>query len=252
MKFAPYSYSKINTWLQCPRKFKYQYVDKIGTFESNIALDRGKFIHCLLEFNGDLNQVKNSGDYKKVLKSGIMSKDDYKDCIQIYRNFKSSKIGLWIDSKEQMFNELPIGMDKFLNIREYSNPENIFRGYIDKVIRDHNTLILIDYKTGKYKEDMNWDQLLYYGIALFSQMPFDNILLMNVFVEHLRFNKTLLKREDIKKYQKVLLTNIKNVEDDTIYDKNETALCNWCPFQKTCLKDNSKIEIEIDLDDIPF
>ncbi len=248
MKYTPYSFSKMNTWLQCPRKFRYQYIDKIGTFESSIALDRGKFIHTLFEFEGNLEQVKNSGDYKKVLKSGLMSKDNYRECIQIYKDFKKSKLSLWIDSKIQMFNELPIAMDKFLDTKDYNSPDVIFRGYVDKVIRDGDTLILIDYKTGKYKEDMLWDQLLYYGLTLFSQMPFDKIILMNVFVEHIKFNKTILHRSDIKKYQKALLTNIKDIESDTSFDKNETQLCNFCQFQKTCF---GLVE-DGDEDDMPF
>ncbi|MEA2022434.1 MAG: PD-(D/E)XK nuclease family protein, partial [Candidatus Caldatribacteriota bacterium] len=138
--------------------------------------------------------------------------------------------------KINMFNELPIAMDKNLNIQEYNSEKIIFRGYIDKVIRDKDTLILIDYKTGKYKPDMQWDQLLYYALALFNSMPFDKILLMNVFVEHNKYNKQALYRTDIKKYQKVLLTNIKNIEADITFNKEETALCDWCVFQNMCLK----------------
>ncbi|MCD6435704.1 MAG: PD-(D/E)XK nuclease family protein [Clostridiales bacterium] len=235
LKYSPYSFSKINTHTSCARKFQFQYIDKLGVFQSSIALDRGKFIHCLLEFNGDIKKVKASNDYKQVKESGIMIADDYKECIQIYREFKQSKIGTWIDSKTQMFNELSVAMNKKLEVIPYDDKEVIFRGYIDKVIRDDDTLILIDYKTGKYRPEMKWDQLLYYGVALFSQMPFDKIVLMNVFVEHNKINKETIYRKDLKKYQKALLTNIKNIEQDTIFEKNETTLCNWCGFQELCI-----------------
>ncbi len=235
LKYGPYSFSRMNKWVQCPRAFKYHFIDKIGEWKSSLALDRGKFIHCLLEFSGDIEKVKASDDYRRVKKSGFMQPEDFKECIEIYKKFKASKMGIWIDSRTQMFNELPIAMNKNLETIPYDDKDTIFRGYIDKVIRDNDTLILIDYKTGKYKPDMSWDQLLYYGISLFSDMPFDKIVLMNVFVEHDKVNKEVLLRKDIKKYQKALLTNISSIEKDTVFPKNETALCHWCEFEGICL-----------------
>jgi len=237
LKYAPYSFSRINSWTQCPRKFRYNYIDRIGNRTSSLALDRGKFIHCLLEHEGDMKKVKASGDFRQVKKSGIMTKEDYIACVQIYKDFTVSKIGKWISNKTPMFNELAIAMDKNLDIQEYNADGVIFRGYIDKVARSEDTLILIDYKTGKYKENMPWDQLMYYGISLFNSMPFDKILMMNVFVEHNKYNKQVLNRSDQKKYQKALLTNIKNIESDTTFVKNETPLCNWCEHQEVCLKE---------------
>jgi RecB family exonuclease len=129
-------------------------------------------------------------------------------------------------------------MDKYLNVVDYDSKDTIFRGYIDKVIAHNDTLILIDYKTGKVKPDMRWDQLLYYGIALFSLMPFDKILLMNVFVETGDYNKQVLYRKDIKKYQKALLINIKNIEQTQKFKKNETNLCDWCDYRSRCGEEN--------------
>jgi RecB family exonuclease len=141
-----------------------------------------------------------------------------------------------------MFNELAIGMNKNLEVIPYDDNDVIFRGYIDKIIRKDDTLILIDYKTGKYKKDMKWDQLLYYGISLFNMMPYDKIVLMNVFVDHLKFNKTVLNRSDIKKYQKALLTNITTIEKDQDFNKNETALCDWCEYREICLSENEGLK----------
>ncbi len=241
LKYAPYSFSRINTWTQCPKKFEYQYIQKIGTFKGSIALDKGKFVHCLLEHSGDMKKVKASSDYKQVKKSGIMTASDYKEAVKIYKDFKTGSIGTWIDARTDMFNELPIAMNKNMEIIPYSNEDGevIFRGYIDKIIREEDLLILIDYKTGKYRPDMKFTQLMYYGISLFSKLPFDKILMMNVFVEHNQVNKQVLHRADIKKYQKALLTNIRSIETSETWEKNETALCNWCEFQDVCLKETT-------------
>ncbi len=236
LKYAPYSFSRINTWASCPKKFDYQYVQKIGKFQDSLALSRGKLIHSMLEHNGNMKAVKESDDFRQVKKSNILSKEDYQECIQVYKTFKEGKIGKWIDARTQMFNELPIAMDKTMEVVPYNNSENnvIFRGYIDKIVREDDLLILIDYKTGKYKPQMPFTQLMYYGISLFSQLPFDKILMMNVFVEHNQVNKQILHRDDVKKYQRALLTNIREIETTTKWEKNETPLCGWCQFEDIC------------------
>ena len=183
MKYAPYSYSRINTWNQCPKKFKFAYIDKVGTYESSLALDRGQFIHLLLEHDGDLKKIKNTKEIKELKRSGILQKEDYQNCYDIFKEFKHSKIGTWIENKTQMFNELPIAMDKHLNVIPFDSSDVIFRGYVDKIVRQDDTLVLIDYKSGKYKPQMPFEQLMYYGISLFSLMPYDKILMMYVFVE---------------------------------------------------------------------
>lgn len=238
LKYAPYSFSKINVYNHCPKKFDFQYIRKIGKFISAKALDRGKLIHSFLEHQGNIEDVKASSDYSQVIQSGMLSQDERKDAYKSYKTFTNSDVFKWIDSKTAIFREYPIGMDKHLNIKGYSDMDVIFRGYIDHVCVDEetNTLMIIDWKTGKYKEqeDQSWEQLLYYGISLFSKMPFDNILMMYAYVDHGKVNKKILKRENIKKYQKALLTNIKNIETASKFDKNEDYLCNWCEFMSVC------------------
>jgi hypothetical protein len=56
MKYTPYSYSKMDTFEKCPRRFKYQYIDKIKVpQEHNEHLEKGKCINLLLEHNGDIH-----------------------------------------------------------------------------------------------------------------------------------------------------------------------------------------------------
>ncbi len=238
LKYAPYSYSRISTWSTCPRKFKYTYIDKLGGPVRVLALDRGNFLHCLLEHDGDIENVKKSRAFKEIKKNKIMTSDDIQECIGIYKSFKGSKIGKWINEKTQIANELSISMNKNLEIIPYGHNDTIFRGHIDKVVRDGDTLILIDYKSGKFRPDMKWDQLLYYGVAMFNSMPFDKIILMNVFIEHEKFNKEVIYRKDLKLYQKALLTNIKDIESDNKFNKNETPLCDWCEFVDICKNSN--------------
>lgn len=223
----------MNTWVQCPRKFKFKYIDKIKVKDDQTALNKGKLVHCMLEHNGDKEKIQGSRDFKQS--KNHMTPDEIKGCIKVYQNFKESSISKWLDTTESMFNELSIAMDKDLNTVKYDSEDALFRGFIDKVSHKNDVLILCDYKTGRYNNNQNYDQLLYYGISLFSLMPFDKIMMMFVYVEHNKYNMKVLHRKDIKKYQKALLTNIKNIEEDQEFCKNETALCDWCSYRSLCL-----------------
>jgi len=238
MKFKPYSYSKINTFSSCPRKFKFKYIDKIKEPHEGNHLSKGKLVHLFLEHQGDKAKIKATKDFRELLPTLKENPEIMRESVKIYNNFKGSKLGKFIDSKIPMFNELAVGLDENMEIQEYDSDDIIFRGYIDKIVRDGDTLFLIDYKTGRYRPDMSWEQLLYYGVSLFSKMPSDKIVMMNVFVEHQKFNKEVLYRTDIKKYQKALMDKIEKIEMDKSFDKNETALCDWCGYRGICSKES--------------
>ena len=72
MKYAPYSASRLAVYEQCPRKFKYKYVDKIPVpFEPSLALTRGKVIHSLLEFHGKMTLKENIQKLKEDKHRGV-------------------------------------------------------------------------------------------------------------------------------------------------------------------------------------
>ena len=254
LRFAPYSASKINVWKQCPRKFNYSYVSKIPReWESSYALDRGTLIHLILEHDADLSIIKEQKDFKTIIKNKFLSKEQIKECFEVVKNFKASKAGISLFSRKRLFAELAIGLDLNMETQEY-NSDAFLRGYIDVGFLDEksNTLLLTDYKTGKYKtkDQQDWSQLLWYGIGLFSKMPFDKIVLVYAYVDHNKLNSRIIYRKDIEKYKKGLWDTIDPIEKDFIYEKKETPLCNWCNYQDHCIADTKFVGINEE--EIPF
>lgn len=238
LKFKPYSHSKISTHQQCPAKFKFKYIDKIQEPQiPQIHFDKGTFIHLLLEHNGDLNKVKASPDFKEVYSHGLITPAQYKEYFKMYKTFIDSTAGKSILKRKEIMKEFAIGLTPDLEMTKYDAPDAILRGYIDAAYVDEksDTLILIDWKTGKLPRDVSFQQLMFYAISLFSKMPFDRILIMYAYIEHCKVEKTMLKREDLPKYKKALNQLIGQIELDTVFPKNETALCNWCSYQDHCL-----------------
>ena len=128
MKYSPYSFSKISLFEQCPLKFKFNYIDKIGVFVPNLALERGSYIHTLLE-----NDTK---DKPTKFKFNIATKEEQLQCIDVFIEFKKSDLG-------QRYLEVPalaeveFGMkiiDGALVPCSYYDKEALFRGKIDHMI----------------------------------------------------------------------------------------------------------------------
>ena len=44
-----FSYSRINTYNQCPQKFKIQYLDKVSSDKNSIEAYMGQSVHSVLE-----------------------------------------------------------------------------------------------------------------------------------------------------------------------------------------------------------
>jgi CRISPR/Cas system-associated exonuclease Cas4 (RecB family) len=136
-----------------------------------------------------------------------------------------------------MGKELEIGLDKRLKNCDYNDINSLYRGYIDdvSVLEDKNLLIITDWKTSaKFPEKIQWDQLMYYAIWAFNLMPFDKIMLAQVYVKHNKSHKIILTRSEVEKYKKALVKNILQIEKSEEFPKNESPLCNYCDFQSNC------------------
>ena len=54
-----FSYSRINTYNQCPQKFKIQYLDKVFSDKNSIEAFMGQSVHSVLEKLYSKNNFKN-------------------------------------------------------------------------------------------------------------------------------------------------------------------------------------------------
>lgn len=138
IKFAPYSYSKISTFVSCPKKFKFQYIDKIGTFLDTPALIKGRTIHYLIE-NSSLSPDEYSDEMKQNIK-------DFPEALEIKNNFENSDLGFKYlkDIDKSPINEYKLGLDFTLSGINYSK-ESLFNGIVDYIcVKSYYTEEIID------------------------------------------------------------------------------------------------------------
>ena len=72
MKFAPYSFSKLNTHKSCNRKFKYNYIDKAPRDKTDMtALLKGGAIHSIIEHHPEPTTHKLAPKYQHIVDNFI-------------------------------------------------------------------------------------------------------------------------------------------------------------------------------------
>ena len=148
------SKSKINDYLQCPRKFRYANIDKIET-EENEFFKIGSDVHQIAEDFIDIWQKDDSIDIlKSLLELESKYEDDYKDHCQNLASFFKEKL---VDEGYEVFSS-----EEYLLSEKYN-----FSGLADIVLEKDDELTVIDYKTGKSHSVKDYvTELCYYKMLV--------------------------------------------------------------------------------------
>ena len=133
------SKSKINTYLKCPREFKYRYIDEIEV-EPNEYMELGTKVHLIAEI------------YAKIYGDNPQENPRYYlDLIAMQEKINIDEIDTHLDSLASFFKRAFIENDyKLFSQEEYLTDEkHNFSGITDIILETPNgDLIVIDYKTG--------------------------------------------------------------------------------------------------------
>ena len=258
------SASSINTFLQCNRRYYYQYVEKLPT-KPSIHTVRGNIAHSTLEefYNLDFTNF-TSENYRKQFKLSMQ-----KMFMEQWGKYKTELKGLNLTSQELAFyfeetlfmvlnwcehflSEFAVKFDgdiqktfnliKPLTEVEYSSEVYGIRGYVDAIKTVGNEVHILDYKTNANSEvkDSIRLQLALYSI-LYQEKNGKFPDKLGVFF--LR-DKLIIMDVDlslIEKAKKIILelhehtSKTDKVED---YKKIVTGLCKWhsgkCDFYEVC------------------
>lgn len=222
MKYNPYSFSKIECWNSCPYKFKLNYLTDLERVPTeNLALYRGSYFHHYIE-------TRNK-DFKI---NHIFTQEEKDACDKILKEFFNSDIYYHLENKGQ--HELKFSISTKLEFLPYKSKDGWLRGAIDYHYFKDNKLIIVDWKSGRYKtpEEQSNSQTMLYAIWGFLKYPeINEIEAYYVYIEHNLENKFLFKREELTSYIKKFFKNVKHIETDLEFKKRPTNLCNWCDFK---------------------
>lgn len=221
LRFAPYSFSKLGLHKQCPRKFLFNYVLKKPKSPRDMTpLLKGGAVHSILEHYPAKSPHKLAGKY-----------------FHIADRFLRTTLGAKYFS-ENSIREFEFGVLPDFTPTEYYDKRAVFRGAVDYICLIDGVLHLVDWKTGKMKEEkwQDFDQLMFYAVYFFHRYPSaERIKISYVYVEHDNHeNSVELHRDHLPTYRGQLKKQILETELDKTFPKKKGPLCAYCDFQKIC------------------
>lgn len=240
------SKSKINTFLDCRRRFKYIYIDELDS-ETNKYAQLGLDVHSYAEAIGkELKEIEQPTK-EQILEIAI-------------RLYPHSKNEIKNDEHAQgiikFFTDVLIaGNYRIFEVEQYIYDEkHNINGVIDIILQDKSTdeLVIFDYKTGRTKAITDFRlELCMYRILIESKYPDCNVVSAGIFFtkdqKYRVFNFAEEQRKGAfvteKDYQSVfkLIEYVRQqIQGEIFYPKQGAFdyFCNkFCPFQKECNKD---------------
>ena len=220
-----WSYSRYSTYKQCPLKLKLSAIDKIQE-KKNDAMIRGATIHDLAEAYIKGKMTKLPDELKLFKAEFAMLRKQYKKSINgmvVEDNWSFTKawtetawndwVGCWVRIKLDCAHHL-----------------------------DEDTMIVTDWKTGKFREEMNEDyveQLELYALAALLLHPH-----LKAVKPRLGYTdqglwypqagqEVVFTPADIPRLKKLWEGRVKAMMNDKIFAPKPNRFCSWCHYRKS-------------------
>lgn len=221
------SYSKLNTYFESPFKFYIKYILKLESYEDNFNTYLGNYVHEILSYiyNDDFdlkeytnNFIKNN-DYEMTNENKFYFSLLKREMINIINYLKSfDNDTLYKDIEEE----------KAIKIKPFDDLNVEFVGFIDRIMKHNNNIIVIDYKTSSNLNHYLDLSMAHHGLKL--QLPtymylankvYENANITGIYLQGINRPKANEKIEDNLRFVGYTLDDI-----DTINNINEKYLRN--------------------------
>ena len=255
------SYSAIETYKQCPQKYKFQEIDRIKTPKSKEALF-GTAIHSVLKFmfqksplfptldevisyyreNWPLHEAFQAESKNDPLKIPITEDEEkayFEEGVKMLRNFYE-KNALWNFNIVDLESRFDILLED-----PKTGKTHVLAGIIDRIDKNHDEYEIIDYKTSKRMPSQDGVhanlQLSLYSLGIQKRWPHitpDDIKLSLYFLKHGEKLSTKADAGKTEATKKDILGTIREIEarsdEKKDFEPMPSALCNWCAYKPIC------------------
>ncbi len=177
-----YSFSQTQTFVQCPRKYQYKYVDKIQEkeFESSPDLILGHSVHAALERLYNQINIFNIPSKEEVLQKFKDQRDSElaeatkekplqlkgEQTLEDYVRRGIHYVAAYYDKHSPFENVSIIATEASITFE--LNQQQQFRGFIDRLDKEGDCFVINDYKTNKNlppeSKEEYIEQLTLYGL----------------------------------------------------------------------------------------
>lgn len=233
MKLGP---SKINLYLQCPKKFYHSYLDDTIEKVQTEPMIRGSNLHKCFDLffkqkDLELPETEDTEKIKGVILAnlqGIMKTED-EMYLENHNGFAHIESLRWIDSKFDMEYFMPhMTEQKLINDEWY-----LIVDRVDKNV--DGTYTVIDYKTGKYLPNVVDGDLKRQLVMCAKKLDDFGLLdgkikdLVGVFTKHGKFRRAIYRPISVTYLNKAIETVRLGLKEGNFEPKGN-FFCQWCEF----------------------
>lgn len=246
-----YSHSRLSSYENCPRQFKYRYIDQIKVDKEGVEAFMGKRVHEILERL--YHHVSRNGRPPSLAQVLERYRQDWTrawhDKIAIVRAENPPTYYLergerclenYYRSHYPFTNGETVALEERLRLQLDTEGRYRMLGIVDRIVRRPDGAFEIhDFKTSaslpsqrKINEDR---QLALYQIGLEQTYP--DATEVELVWHYLIFNKTLRSRRTVESLAELRQSTIRlidKVEAETEFRPRPGPLCRWCDYGSIC------------------
>lgn len=221
----PWSFSRLDCWETCPRKFKYRYVQHIKSVPGPAA-ERGTRLHELCEkyVRGEMSREAFEGRYVPAAKGGqglVLSH------INAYAAARANTV-----VKVRTEHAVKFDVDYKLLPDEAKDHFGVVI-YDVMIWSPDGGFAVVDYKTGRVYEDKHEQQAATYALVAYRQtgmIPAVRFLYLdsNDVIEH-KFTP-----EQLDVMEEIINDDLEAIDAELDFPASPDDHCKWCDYRQMC------------------
>lgn len=228
-KVMPLSFSRLSVFEQCQARFDYQYVSKRVQDQPNEASAYGDRVHKTLEMLGKV--AKQRADAVDAVRATAVT-DEEKQTL--------TKWGPLVESimrkpGEKLF-EHQMAVNRALQPVDWFAPDVWIRSIADVMVIDGDTAYVLDYKTGKVKDNPTQLQL-FAAMAMWHYPQVARVKTSFIWLLHNEVTNAHYERRFLGALWNALEPRFVAVQDTIdlgVFKTKPSGLCPWCPAAALC------------------
>jgi len=237
MKYKPYSYSKLNEYRKCPRRFKFHYIDHIPGGGSSPAADEGRAFHRFAETFDTVRMAGGTPNFDYIINDALnhirppMSSESVVNVTQMALDYSNKPI-----KPEFLIGlEYKFGVTERWEVCRYDSPDAYFRGVWDQVFVEGGLAEVNDHKTSRMMRADPFQRECYCAAVtgVFPQVSEVNFSFLYSRLNWVdKVNVSMKSIKDAKSYIDHLIIC---AETDTDFKATPSEdACKYCPYHHIC------------------
>ena len=206
-----WSYSRWNTYDQCPLKAKLRYVDGFrDDGGGSAASNRGTEIHLQAE---EWLRAKRTGPIPPIF-------DHFREKLLMLRRLKAVP-------------ELAVGLKRDWSLCDFDAPDYWWHGELDAIaMTSPRSALIVDWKSGKIYPDHAM-QLELYALVAFKADPYlDSVRVEDVYLDQKKETGNVYLRRQVETLQAIWERRVGPMFADRQFAPCPNNLCRFCEFRK--------------------